>query len=45
MSTKIVLAFEIAAKAHSTQNRKGKDVPYISHPMAVEIHLAPKIGK
>lgn len=40
MSTKIDLACEIAAKAHCRQDRKGKDVPYIAHPMAVAILLA-----
>lgn len=40
MSTKIVLACEIAVKAHTGQNRKSKDLPYISHPMAVAILLA-----
>lgn len=32
---KINLALKIAAKAHQGQNRKGTDVPYISHPVAV----------
>lgn len=40
VSTKIDMACEVAAKAHSDKNRKGKDVPYISHPMAVAILLA-----
>lgn len=39
MSTKIDLACEIAAIAHKGKNRKGKDVPYIVHPMAVAILL------
>ena len=32
---KINLALKIAAKAHQGQNRKGTDIPYISHPIAV----------
>ena len=32
---KINLALKIAAKAHQGQNRKGTDVPYIFHPVAV----------
>ena len=32
---KINLALKIAAKAHQGQNRKGTDIPYISHPVAV----------
>lgn len=28
-------AFELAARAHATQCRKGTNIPYISHPMAV----------
>ena len=40
MSTKIDLACEIATIAHRGKNRKGKDVPYIVHPMAVAILLA-----
>jgi (p)ppGpp synthase/HD superfamily hydrolase len=40
MSIKIDLACKIAAIAHNGHNRKGKDVPYIVHPMAVAILLA-----
>jgi (p)ppGpp synthase/HD superfamily hydrolase len=40
MSTKIDLACEIAAIAHNCKNRKGKEIPYIVHPMAVAILLA-----
>ena len=32
---KINLALKIAAKVHQGQNRKGTDIPYISHPVAV----------
>ena len=32
---KINLALKIAAKAHQGQNRKGTNIPYISHPVAV----------
>ena len=32
---KINLALKIATKAHQGQNRKGTDIPYISHPVAV----------
>ena len=32
---KINFALKIAAKAHQGQNRKGTDIPYISHPVAV----------
>ena len=34
-TNKINLALKIAAKAHRNQNRKGTDIPYISHPVAV----------
>ena len=40
MSKKIDLACEVAAKAHEGHPRKGKDVPYIAHPMAVAILLS-----
>ncbi len=33
-------ACELAARAHAGQFRKGTDIPYISHPMAVGIILA-----
>lgn len=32
---KINLALKIATRAHQGQNRKGTDIPYISHPVAV----------
>jgi (p)ppGpp synthase/HD superfamily hydrolase len=36
----IDLAIEVAVKAHQNQVRKGTDIPYITHPMAVGIILA-----
>jgi (p)ppGpp synthase/HD superfamily hydrolase len=36
----IDLAIEVAAKAHQDQFRKGTDIPYITHPLAVGIILA-----
>jgi (p)ppGpp synthase/HD superfamily hydrolase len=36
---RIDLAIEFAAKAHEQQNRKGTDIPYISHPFAVGMIL------
>lgn len=39
----IDLAIEVALKAHENQFRKGTDIPYIIHPLAVGIILA-KIG-
>lgn len=36
----IDLAIEVAVKAHQNQFRKGADVPYITHPLAVGIILA-----
>jgi (p)ppGpp synthase/HD superfamily hydrolase len=36
----IDLAIEVAVKAHEDQLRKGTDVPYITHPLAVGILLA-----
>lgn len=35
----IYKALEIAAKAHRNQNRKGTDIPYITHPAAVALML------
>ena len=35
LSERFVRAFEYAARAHATQTRKGKDLPYISHLMSV----------
>ena len=39
----IDLAIEVAVRAHQNQVRKGTDIPYITHPMAVGIILA-KVG-
>jgi (p)ppGpp synthase/HD superfamily hydrolase len=36
----IHLATQVAAKAHQNQLRKGTDIPYITHPLAVGIILA-----
>ena len=36
----IDLAIEVAVRAHKNQLRKGTDIPYITHPMAVGIILA-----
>jgi len=36
----IDLAIEVAVRAHQNQLRKGTDIPYITHPMAVGIILA-----
>ena len=36
----IELAIEVAVKAHQNQVRKGTDIPYITHPLAVGIILA-----
>ena len=35
LGERFVRAFEFAARAHATQTRKGKDLPYISHLMSV----------
>lgn len=35
ISDKINLALKVASKAHRDQIRKGTDIPYISHPVAV----------
>ncbi|NHM30859.1 HD domain-containing protein [Neobacillus terrae] len=35
----IVKALQVASKAHRNQNRKGTDIPYISHPAAVGMIL------
>jgi len=40
MKTLIDLAIELTMKAHQNQVRKGTDIPYITHPMAVGIILA-----
>ncbi len=32
---RIAAAFALAAQVHESQTRKGSDVPYIAHPMAV----------
>jgi (p)ppGpp synthase/HD superfamily hydrolase len=36
----IDLAIEVAVKAHQNQVRKGTDIPYVIHPLAVGIILA-----
>jgi (p)ppGpp synthase/HD superfamily hydrolase len=36
---KLDQAIRFAAKAHSTQHRKGTDIPYITHPFAVGMIL------
>ena len=35
ISDKVNLALKVASKAHRDQVRKGTDIPYISHPVAV----------
>ncbi len=40
MNTIIELAIETATKAHQGQNRKGTDVPYITHPFSVGMILS-----
>lgn len=35
LGERFVRAFEFAARTHATQSRKGKDLPYISHLIAV----------
>ncbi len=35
ISNKVNLALKVASKAHRNQTRKGTDIPYISHPVAV----------
>ena len=40
MKTLIDLAIEVAIIAHQKQVRKGTDIPYITHPLAVGIILA-----
>lgn len=37
ISKKVNLALKIASKAHRDQVRKGMDIPYISHPVAVAL--------
>lgn len=34
---KVNLALKVASKAHRDQVRKGTDIPYISHPVAVAL--------
>ena len=36
----IALAIEVAVRAHQNQVRKGTDIPYVIHPLAVGIILA-----
>ena len=40
MGVMIDLAIEVAVKAHQNQFRKGTDITYITHPLAVGIMLA-----
>lgn len=40
VGTLIDVAIEVAVKAHQNQVRKGTDIPYITHPLAVGILLA-----
>ena len=42
---KINLALKIAAKAHQGQNRKGTDIPYISHSVAVGMIISQYTNK
>lgn len=35
ISDKVNLALKVASRAHRDQMRKGTDIPYISHPVAV----------
>ena len=37
ISKKVNLALKVASKAHRDQVRKGTDIPYISHPVAVAL--------
>lgn len=40
MTGKIQSAVRFAIKAHAGQTRKGKDIPYITHPLTVSIILS-----
>ncbi|REJ37683.1 MAG: phosphohydrolase [Bacillota bacterium] len=40
MLDRLSAAVEFAIRAHGGQTRKGKDVPYITHPLAVALSLA-----
>lgn len=39
-SSKIKKAIDFAIEVHRDQNRKGKDVPYITHPMGVALIIS-----
>lgn len=40
ISKKVNLALKVASKAHRDQMRKGTDIPYISHPVAVAMIIS-----
>lgn len=40
ISSKVNLALKVASKAHRDQMRKGTDIPYISHPVAVAMIIS-----
>jgi len=40
LTLKIQEALQFAIKAHAGQTRKGKDITYITHPLAVALILA-----
>ena len=40
ISKKVNLALKVASKAHRDQVRKGTDIPYISHPVAVAMIIS-----
>lgn len=40
ISDKVNLALKVASKAHHNQTRKGTDIPYIAHPVAVAMIIS-----
>lgn len=40
ISNKVNLALKVASKAHRDQTRKGTDIPYIAHPVAVAMIIS-----
>lgn len=40
ISGKVNLALKVASKAHRDQTRKGTDIPYIAHPVAVAMIIS-----
>ena len=40
ISDKVNLALKVASKAHRNQTRKGTDIPYIAHPVAVAMIIS-----